>query len=118
MILSLALTMFLFRLRLIKASHSKKEKELWERGLNPIQRFRINSRVIWRRFDTQTRGMGMIFLIMFAALIAINVIPLTLSKYIQQVESSHYQEQLQTACKNMTFYSMNFKTCEGIGARP
>lgn len=92
--------------------------ELWERDLSPYQRFKINSRIAWRRFDTQTRGMGFVFVLIMGMMLIINLVPLVFSKTLQSIESNNYKDALSAACKDMQFYSLNFKTCEGIGVRP
>lgn len=101
-----------------RIGRDKRKKELWELNTTPIQRFRIRARIAWRRFDIQTRGMGFVFVIIMTMMVVVNVIPLTLSKTLQTIESNNYKDALQTACKDMQFYSLNFKTCEGIGVRP
>ena len=101
-----------------RIGRDKKRKELWELNKTPIQKFKINARIAWRRFDIQTRGMGFVLVIIMVMMITINIIPLTLSKTLQSIESNNYKDSLTIACKDMQFYSLNFKTCEGVDSRP
>lgn len=95
-----------------------KKKELWELEATPYEKFKINARVKWRRFDTQTRGMGLIFVMLLGAMIIINgfsALALYISDYI---DNTKYQSALTTACTTTEFYALNFKSCENIGVRP
>lgn len=105
--------------RLIKhPPQQHRKQELWERDLSFYQRAKINGRVKWRRFDTQTRGMGFIFVLLMALMIVINIIPLIFSSVIRQIESAPYKEALAFSCKDKDFYNWHFKDCESAGVRP
>lgn len=95
-----------------------KKKELWERDLTFYQRFKINSRIAWRRFDTQTRGMGLMFVIVIGLMLVVNIIPLVLGTVIKAMETAPYKEALTTACKDKEFYNWNFRECETVEVRP
>lgn len=106
---------------MLKFPHIQKrhrKQELWERDLTAYQRFKINARVVWRRFDTQTRGMGLVFVIIMAMMLVVNIIPLILGTVIRTIETAPYSDALKTACKDKEFYNWNFKSCETIKVRP
>lgn len=96
----------------------KKKKELWEENKTPLERFKINARVMWRRFDTQTRGMGLFFVLILAVVISSAIFPLAGQSIQRSIDNERYKTALITACINMDFYSWNYKQCEDIGVRP
>lgn len=106
--------------RMIKSPpvNRNRKQELWERDLSAMSKFKINARQKWRRFDTQTRGMGFIFVLLFGVILLVNLIPLIAHQWIRQIETAPYKDALNTACLNQDFYNLNFKSCETIGVRP
>lgn len=90
----------------------------WKRKLTTWQIFKINAKVAWRRFDTQTRGMGLLLVLIFGLLIVINVIE-ALAVYIAgYTDREKYASALETACLDSQFYSWNFRSCENVNIRP
>lgn len=56
-------------------SNGKRKKELWELNKTPYQRFKINARIAWRRFDIQTRGMGLCLLCILGMMLVLTLLP-------------------------------------------
>ena len=104
----------------LRLTPKKRERkmELWERDLSAIAKAKINAKIAWRRFDTQTRGMGLVFVIIMFMILIVNIIPFALGKTIQQLDSANYADALKVACKEKDFYNLNFRTCEGVDTRP
>lgn len=107
-----------FMVKFPRIERRPRKKELWERDLSFYAKFKINARVAWRRFDTQSRGMGLMFVLLMIIMVGINIIPLTLGTIIKTMETAPYKEALTTACKDTQFYNWNFKECETIKVRP
>lgn len=97
---------------------NNKKKELWEKDKTKWQIFKINATIAWRRFDTQTKGMGMFFVMIFGIMLVITSLPLISEVIMKQFQLQKFKTALETACPTMEFYSRNYKDCEEIGVRP
>lgn len=98
--------------------HNKRKDMLWKKDKTTWEIMKINSRVAWRRFDTQMRGMGLFFVII---IVAMSIMPLAtyISAEVKQYqEAEKYKSALVLACVNNEFYSWHFTQCEDIGIRP
>lgn len=99
-----------------------KRKELWEKDKTTYQRFKINAGVIWRRFNTQTHGFGMIMVMIGIMSIVPMIIILTAMSNVydsmSEINRTRYREGLELSCTNQDFYSWNFRACEDIEVRP
>jgi len=95
-----------------------KRKELWEMNKSKSEVMKINLTQAWRRFDTRSRGMGLMFVLMMSILIMMAIIPMIIDGVQYMFNEGKYREGLKTACLGDMFYSLNFKTCEDIGIRP
>lgn len=98
--------------------NNKKKKELWELNKTPYERFKINSKIAWRRFDTQTRGMGLILLLIFGIVLISPIISLIGNAINDYTNKNKYKEALATACLDKQFYAFHFEDCEDQGVRP
>ena len=97
-------------------------RPLWKRHLKPSEIRRINMRVAWRRFDTQTRGMGLVFVLLITAMVVIQVLSgifAIIYNYInEESNKATYGNALKTACSDKQFYAWNFYKCEDVNIRP
>lgn len=116
--------MKLYQIRFIfrRIASPKKQKikkiELWERDLSAYQRFKVNARIKWRRFDTQTRGLGLLMVLFMSIMITVSLIPIAFNGALRQIEEARYSSALHNACNDRDFYNLNFKSCETVGVRP
>lgn len=94
------------------------KQELWEKDLSAYRRFKINANVKWRRFDTQTRGMGLILVILLGGLLLVTCIPFVTNYINQELDKGKYNTALNIACKDLQFYALNFRSCENSDVRP
>lgn len=98
--------------------HNKRPDILWKRGKPKIEQYKIHFGVLWRRFDTQTKGQGLVMVLFLGGFVLLNLfgwIGGILSTYYNQ---QHYSNALKTFCTDKQFYSWNYKVCEDIGVRP
>lgn len=96
----------------------KKKRELWEENITIWQKFKINSRVKWRRYMVQTHGFGLIIIILLGGMVLSMFTPLVMLQLNQWSDNTKYKDALTGACPDKTFYAWNFKSCENIGVRP
>lgn len=94
------------------------KKPLWMRGKTSKEIRNIKFKTAWRRFDTQTRGMGMLIVILMCFMIVINVISAIANAIFTTINNMKYKDALAGGCKDKTFYAWNFKPCEDAGVRP
>lgn len=94
------------------------KREIWMRDKTPYQRFRVNAKIIWRRFDTQTRGMGLTLVVLMFIMILINVFTAIAHWIASYVDNTNYKDALSTACLDSQFYAWNFKSCEHVKVKP
>lgn len=52
-----------------------KKKELWEMDKNVLQRFKINMAIAIRKFNRETKGLGILFLLVIIIFVFIQFIP-------------------------------------------
>lgn len=114
----LRLTLHIFFARRTHTKKSIRKLEIWEKNLSVWQKFKINARIKWRRFDTQTRGMGLIFVMLISVVILSSTVPAMVQGIQKLIMGDKYKTALDTACKDKEFYAFNFQKCEDIGARP
>ena len=98
--------------------NNKRKDILWKRDKSRIEIFKIQMRVAYRRFDTQTRGMGLTLLLLIGVIVVINLFSFVGMAIIDYYDHIKYSSALEKACLDQTFYSWNFKSCENIGVRP
>lgn len=96
----------------------KRKKELWENNISKFQKFKIETRIIWRRYMVQTHGMGFIILLLIGGMLISMFTPLIISQLNQYNDNTRYKDALTGACPDKTFYAWNFKSCENIAVRP
>lgn len=90
----------------------------WKRDLTAWQVFKVNFRTAWRRFDVQTRGMGLVLVLMMGLFVVINVLGWVGNIIINSIYLQPHAEQMKTACLDREFYIPYFKQCEDLGVRP
>lgn len=95
-----------------------KKKELWTYNKTRWQIIKVNSKIIWRKFDLATRGMGLYLLCLMGIFIMITIIPLVFQYVSEELNKTKYREALKTSCVDMDFYKWNFQACEDIEIRP
>ena len=97
--------------RYIKTPYWKRDKTAW-------QIFKVNAKTLWSRFDTQTRGMGVLLVILMVFMIVINVMGAIVGSVYSYLNNQKYSDALKGGCTDKTFYAWNFKACEDAGVRP
>ena len=90
----------------------------WKRNITKWQQFRINSRIAYRRFDTQTRGLGLVLIMLVGAMILIQVIQDAGWWINEKLKDNSYRQALSKFCTDKQFYTYNFQPCENQGVRP
>lgn len=98
--------------------HNKRKDILWKKDKKRWEIIKIHAKTAYRRFDTQTKGMGALFIMLFSIMIIINLFPLFMVWIVEHDEKTKYADALKIACTDKSFYSLNFKSCENIEVRP
>ena len=90
----------------------------WKRNTTKWQQFKINARVNYRRFDTQTRGVGLVLIMLVGAMILIQIIQDFGWWLSERLKDNSYRQALDKFCADKQFYTYNFQACENRGVRP
>jgi len=74
----------------MKWNRDARKKELWEKDKNSFQRARINIRLWFLKFNRQTHGMGIIFIMLVIIIIIVQamsyIIPTPVSQEMQNLQ--------------------------------